>query len=71
MSAIRTMWNEGKTAREIAETVGDTTENAVIGKLNKMGLIGFRRGDRVSWNAAARREAAPTPPRSFSWEQRA
>ena len=34
-----TLWKEGKSAREIAETLGEgITRNAVIGKANRMGL---------------------------------
>lgn len=70
MGAIQAMWSEGKSSGEIAEVLG-VSRNAVIGQLNKLGLIGFRRGDRATWNAAARSRQAPSPPRTFSWEQRA
>ena len=35
---LTTMWNKGKTAANIAESLGGVTRNAVIGKANRLGL---------------------------------
>jgi hypothetical protein len=67
--ALRAMWNEGHSAAEIA-AVFETTRNAVIGKLDRLGLIGLRRFEAAVWNAPVRIQP-PTPPRRFSWEQHA
>jgi hypothetical protein len=37
---LRLMWVEGKTSRQIAEALGDVTRNAVMGMVNRMGLMG-------------------------------
>lgn len=37
---LRRMWVEGKTSRQIAEALGDVTRNAVMGMVNRMGLMG-------------------------------
>jgi len=37
---LKSLWVEGKSASEIAETLGDTTRNAVIGKAHRIGLSG-------------------------------
>lgn len=39
---LRLMWVEGKTSRQIAEALGDVTRNAVMGMVNRMGLMGNR-----------------------------
>lgn len=38
VEALKTMWLEGKTAKEIAETLGGITRNSVIGKISRLGL---------------------------------
>ncbi len=39
VKTLKKLWEEGKTARQIAETLGGgLTRNAVIGKANRMGL---------------------------------
>lgn len=37
---LRQLWGQGKSASEIAETLGDVTRNAVIGKAHRLGLSG-------------------------------
>lgn len=38
LELLREMWAEGKTATEIAETLGKVSRNAVIGKAHRLGL---------------------------------
>lgn len=40
VQTLETMWRAGKSASEIAETLGGVTRNAVIGKAHRMGLSG-------------------------------
>ena len=35
---LKKLWGEGKTAAEIAKTLGDVTRNAVIGKAHRLKL---------------------------------
>lgn len=37
---LRRMWLEGVTSRKISETLGDVSRNAVMGMVNRMGLMG-------------------------------
>lgn len=37
-SALRNLWQEGCTARQIAERIGGVSRNAVIGKIYRLGL---------------------------------
>jgi len=37
---LRQLWAEGRSASEIAETLGGVTRNAVIGKAHRLGLSG-------------------------------
>jgi len=39
VETARSRWNEGCTASEIARLLGGVTRNAVIGKLNRLGLF--------------------------------
>ncbi|QDL91953.1 GcrA cell cycle regulator [Paroceanicella profunda] len=58
---LKTMWNEGKSASQIAKTLGGVTRNAVIGKVHRLGLSNRTAGaakDEVKPAAAA----APEPP---------
>ena len=71
IAAMRAMWREGMSASQIAERLGEgVTRNAVMGKLNRCGLLGFRRSEAGRWNAGAFR-LQPSPPRRFSWEHAA
>ncbi|MEI7608532.1 MAG: GcrA family cell cycle regulator [Rhodospirillaceae bacterium] len=41
MNTLKMLWSEGKTASEIAETLGqDISRNAVIGKAHRLGVSG-------------------------------
>ena len=35
---LRDLWSKGHTASQIAQTLGDTTRNAVIGKAHRLNL---------------------------------
>ncbi len=39
---LKTLWEEGKTAKEIAIIFGDVSRNAVIGKVHRLGLTSHR-----------------------------
>lgn len=70
-AVARAMWNEGKSAAEISVALG-VTRNTIIGKLDRMGLLGQRRADQQAWDdmagVGAQRVFDPSPPRTFSWE---
>lgn len=38
INALKSLWAQGATAREIANVLGDTSRNAVLGKARRMGL---------------------------------
>lgn len=38
VETLKTMWENGESASKIAETLGNTTRNSVIGKAHRMGL---------------------------------
>ncbi|MFT7391387.1 MAG: GcrA cell cycle regulator, partial [Paracoccaceae bacterium] len=38
VEALKGMWNEGKSASQIAKALGGVTRNAVIGKVHRLGL---------------------------------
>ena len=40
VAVLSQLWGSGKSASEIAEILGDTTRNAVIGKAHRLGLSG-------------------------------
>lgn len=55
---LKKMWKEGKSAAEIAKTLGKgVTRNAVIGKAHRMGLSG--RPSPIKKPAPSKKEAAP------------
>src|SRR5689334_10978287 len=55
---LKAMWNEGKTASQIAEELGGVSRNAVIGKAHRLGLDS--RPSPVKGNEE-KAEAAPAP----------
>ena len=70
IETLRTLWENGLTASQIAETLGGVSRNAVIGKAHRLGLKS--RPSPVKANedapapaprAATPRPAAPPPPR--------
>ncbi|MEM1130460.1 MAG: GcrA family cell cycle regulator, partial [Pseudomonadota bacterium] len=38
VDTLKRMWNEGKSASQIAKELGGVTRNAVIGKVHRLGL---------------------------------
>lgn len=69
ITALRHLWLEGRSASEIAKTLGGVTRNAVIGKIHRLGLAGRMtpstpRRARVRRDQVrpARRAALPKPP---------
>ncbi len=40
IETLKTLWGQGKPASEIANILGDTSRNAVIGKAHRLGLSG-------------------------------
>ncbi|HEX7854006.1 MAG TPA: GcrA family cell cycle regulator [Sphingobium sp.] len=65
---LKTMWERGMTASQIAEELGGVSRNAVIGKAHRLGLQArpspVKSGDSTPKAAAARKpapEAAPAP----------
>ncbi|MEI6987282.1 MAG: GcrA family cell cycle regulator [Rhodospirillaceae bacterium] len=40
IEVLKTLWGEGKPASEIAEILGNTSSNAVIGKAHRLRLYG-------------------------------
>ena len=40
IDTLKALWTEGKPASEIAEILGNTSRNAVIGKAHRLGLSG-------------------------------
>ncbi|BCI72323.1 gcrA cell cycle regulator family protein [Sphingomonas sp. S17] len=60
IETLRTMWEAGQTASQIAEALGGVSRNAVIGKAHRLGLQA--RPSPVRANEPAAAEApAPTP----------
>ena len=45
---LKQLWAEGLSASQIANTMGDVTRNAVIGKVHRLGLAGRAQPPRVS-----------------------
>lgn len=58
IATLKKMWKEGKSAADIAKTLGKVTRNAVIGKAHRMGLSG-RPSPIKKPPAAPKKEAAP------------
>jgi GcrA cell cycle regulator len=73
VGTLRAMWSRGQSSGRIADALGGgVTRNAVMGKLNRLGLMGAVRTAPPSEAAAARRVRAvapqgpvPAPPRSL------
>ena len=69
ITALRQLWLEGRSAAEIAKTLGGVTRNAVIGKVHRLGLAGRAtpaapRRVRIPGGETrrVRRTAPPKPP---------
>src|SRR5689334_16264050 len=65
---LKSLWNEGLSASQIARALGSVTRNAVIGKVHRLGLAGRAgpaRAERPRTSMprkAAVHAAAPLPP---------
>jgi GcrA cell cycle regulator len=63
INTLKKMWKEGKSAAEIAKTLGKgVTRNAVIGKAHRMGLSG--RPSPIKKPAPPKKEAAKAAPKA-------
>jgi len=58
IDTLRTMWEKGMTASQIAEALGDVSRNAVIGKAHRLGLQSRPSPVKPNDDSAA---AAPAP----------
>ena len=61
IDTLKTMWEAGQTASQIAEALGGVSRNAVIGKAHRLGLQS-RPSPVVTKEEAARVAAAASPP---------
>jgi len=62
------MRDRGMTASEIAKAMG-TTRNAIIGKMDRMGMTRRKRGPNLPTPPRGFvHKHAPSPPRKFSWQ---
>jgi len=63
IALLRSMWLEGRPAGEIAKALGEVTRNAVMGKINRLGLIGSgEHNSKMTWTAVGCcRPIAPKP----------
>lgn len=57
VAQLKKLWQQGKSASEIAETLGGVTRNAVIGKAHRLGLSG--RPSPIKSAAIVKKPAAP------------
>ncbi len=53
---LKELWNKGHTASQIAELLGDTTRNAVIGKAHRLNLKARATSKRISTNPKVKDE---------------
>jgi GcrA cell cycle regulator len=69
IALLKKMWKEGKSAAEIAKTLGKgVTRNAVIGKAHRMGLSGRPSPIKKPAPAPKKEGAAPAAPRKETKE---
>ncbi|MGG7565294.1 GcrA family cell cycle regulator [Rhodovulum sp. DZ06] len=61
VEALKAMWNEGKSASQIAKALGGVTRNAVIGKVHRLGLSNRTGARGAAKDAAAPAAEAPAP----------
>lgn len=59
VETLKTMWNDGKSASQIAKELGGVTRNAVIGKVHRLGLSNRSGPAAASSGKTAAKEAAP------------
>jgi GcrA cell cycle regulator len=60
LQRLKTLWAEGQSASAIADRLGHTTRNAVVGKVHRLGLAGRPNTQRPR---QPRRSTAPRRPR--------
>ncbi len=61
IATLKKMWQQGKSASEIAEKLGGITRNAVIGKAHRLGLSGRPSPVTPASKTPAAKKAAPAP----------
>jgi GcrA cell cycle regulator len=61
IDTLRTMWEKGLTASQIAEALGEVSRNAVIGKAHRLGLQARPSPVKPNEEGAAPAVASPTP----------
>ncbi|WP_267386982.1 GcrA family cell cycle regulator [Sphingomonas sp. GC_Shp_3] len=61
IDTLKKMWEDGQTASQIAEALGQVSRNAVIGKAHRLGLQSRPSPVKPNEPAAAAVEAAPKP----------
>lgn len=59
VDTLKTMWNEGKSASQIAKELGGVTRNAVIGKVHRLGLSNRTQPAKAAKETKASADAAP------------
>lgn len=62
IDTLKTMWEKGMTASQIAETLGGVSRNAVIGKAHRLGLQSRPSPVKPNDPKASEAEAKPVPP---------
>ncbi len=63
VETLKTMWNDGKSASQIAKELGGVTRNAVIGKVHRLGLSNRTQPSKAAKEAKPAAEAAPAKPK--------
>lgn len=60
---LKSLWQDGLSASQVASTLGDVTRNAVLGKLHRLGLLAGSAGARPVRPRAStlRRQASRSP----------
>ncbi|MES2097417.1 MAG: GcrA family cell cycle regulator, partial [Pseudomonadota bacterium] len=61
IDTLKTMWEKGMTASQIAEALGEVSRNAVIGKAHRLGLQARPSPVKPNEDGAAPAAAAPAP----------
>ncbi|MHA3915278.1 GcrA family cell cycle regulator [Halovulum sp. GXIMD14793] len=59
VETLKTMWNEGKSASQIAKELGGVTRNAVIGKVHRLGLSNRTTAAKAPAKEPAKAKPAP------------
>jgi len=64
VETLKTMWNDGKSASQIAKELGGVTRNAVIGKVHRLGLSNRAQPSKAAKEAKPAAEASPAKPKA-------